>query len=723
MVVPPDVLEPPFGRCWRLQNHRPSTEKRLLLEFESPDRLDLDLLAVTYESTGNGRRDHRETKAQNDEREDAAASPCLFGFNLRFGGGRFHSGRVHVEEFASSELGAVKVEFKNGDLIECHANGTSRECLYPSCRNIALLSSQTAFPPPDAATAPLIYRLSPTKRVIMLHAKGPLLTVDVTDRTVEETDIDDLLAAEIGGRAAATRLAHDRIPFDADPFGPENRAYLSTGPLQQSQMSFTGRMNMTGLSPLTDGLLSTNAGGYLSRNFVDTGYSVFEVVGASDDLLAVHVTDEGIEFEEIPHLEGALVPEVSDHMAETRNLGPEHCITIGPAGENLVRFASVMTFDSRAFGRGGLGAVLGSKNVKCVTFEGDSPPDVEVPEDPAADVHREAATSDDIMRRQGTTSGTEFINDNFSLPTRYFSEMSFEHAADIGGVAVEEKKYKKGACSQCAYACKLPTRDEETGIETEGPEFETVYSFGSNQGVGNIVDVMKANKLCDDLGMDTISAGVTVAAYLASEDEFGNAELAQEITEQIAYREGVGDRLAEGVARIHDELGVENYTVKGMEFAAHDGRVLHGLGLQYSVANRGADHMYGVMQSLEYRGGLDPTTLEGKPETLVRQENSCALRDSGIVCAFAGDYVTEERYEALFDADYGDLLTVGSHTVERERHFNNRRGFDRDDDRVPYADRFEGFEAAVDEYYELRGWNDDGTVSDLRFDSPASADD
>jgi len=120
--------------------------------------------------------------------------------------------------------------------------------------------------------------------------------------------------------------------------------------------------------------------------------------------------------------------------------------------------------------------------------------------------------------------------------------------------------------------------DEETGVETEGPEFETVYAFGSSQGVGDIVDVMRANELCDSLGMDTISAGVTVAAYLASEDEFGNAELAREVTERIAYREGIGDILAEGVDRCHDELGVDNYTVKGMEFAAHDGRVLHGQG-------------------------------------------------------------------------------------------------------------------------------------------------
>ena len=559
----------------------------------------------------------------------------------------------------------------------------------------------------------------------MLHAEGPLLTVDVSERSAETTDIDDVLESTVGGRATATALAHDRIPFDADPFGPENRAYLSTGPLQMSQMSFTGRMNMTGLSPLTDGLVSTNAGGYLSRNFSGAGLSVLEVVGESDELLAVHVTDgeDGpeVSFEAVPELEGARTSAVSEYMDDHHGLGPENCITIGPAGENLVRYASVMTFDSRAFGRGGLGAILGSKNVKCVTFEGDSHPDIEIPNPPSADVHREAATSDDQMKRQGTTGGTEFINDNFSLPTRYFDEYQFESAANIGGNAVEEKKYKKGACSQCAYACKLPTKDEERGVETEGPEFETVYSFGSCQGVGDIVDVMISNELCDELGMDTISAGVTLAAYLKSEDEFGNAELVHETLEKVAHREGIGDLLAEGVDRAHEELAVHNYTVKGLEFAAHDGRTLHGQGLSYAVANRGADHMYGGMLGLEYSGELDPEGTLGKADTLVEKENRNVIRDSGVVCAFAGDYITDERLATLLETDYDRLQEIGAAGIERERHFNNMRGKDVADDTLPYE--IPDLEEAVQEYYDARGWNDDGTVSDVESMAPAPADD
>jgi len=545
----------------------------------------------------------------------------------------------------------------------------------------------------------------------MHSASGPLLTLDVTEREAREENIDDILRTYIGGRGVATRLAHDRIPFDADPLGPENRVYVSTGPLQQSQMSFTGRMNATGLSPLTNGLLSANAGGYLSRNFVGAGYNCVEVVGESEELLAIHVTDEGVEFEEVPELEGATVPEITDHVDETRGLEAENVLGIGPAGENLVRFACIMTYESRAFGRGGLGAVLGSKNVKAITFQGDSAPEVDLPEDVQMEVHRAAATSDTVFRRQGTTSGTEFINDEFSLPTRYFNDYHFEHVEDIGGDAVESKKYKKGACSQCAFACKLPTRDEESGLETEGPEFETVYSFGSNQGVGDIVDVMQSNELCDIYGLDTISCGVTIAAYMDAHDEFGNADLAHELIEKIAHREGEGDLLAEGVDRAHEQLGVDNYTVKGLEFAAHDGRTIHGQGFSYAVANRGADHMYSTTLRVEYDGEIDPDGLEGKPEIVRRRENSAAIRDSAVICAFGeDDYVTEEVLETLFDAGFETLLAVGDRVVEMERHFNNKRGMDREDDRLPYE--LPDFETALDEYYELRGWNDDGTVPD-----------
>ncbi len=546
----------------------------------------------------------------------------------------------------------------------------------------------------------------------MLHAEGTLLSIDLTNRDTATEDIDDVLASYIGGRGVATRLAHDRIPFDADPFGPENRLYFSTGPLQIANMSFTGRMNATALSPLSSGLSSTNAGGFMSRNFADTGHSAVEITGESDELVAIHVRDDGVEFEPVPELAEAEVSAVSDYMDEHHGLDPEHIAAIGPAGENLVRFASIMTTESRAFGRGGLGAVLGSKNVKAVTFAGDSRPEIEL-SDVTMDIHRSAAQSDHIMKRQGTTSVTDLSNEMGTFPTRYFEDVSFEKYESINGDVVESKKYKKGTCSNCAFACKLPTKDEASGVETEGPEFETLMAFGGNCEVDDIVSIMKSNDLCDELGMDTISCGNAVAAYLKANDAFSDSDLVHEMVEKIAHREGDGDLLAEGIHRFADELGVEDWTVKGMSFSAHDGRTLNGQGLSFATANRGADHMYSTFYAWEYPlvgkdDAFPPDGLEGKAPSIVEQEGRRAIEDCGVLCRFSRGEQSVERLEAMFDTDYDTLLEIGEEIVTLERHFNNQRGFDRSDDTLPYE--LPGFEAALDEYYDAHGWNDDGTV-------------
>lgn len=564
----------------------------------------------------------------------------------------------------------------------------------------------------------------------MIHTRGPLLSVDLSEGSHAVEEIPEIRSQFVGGRGVATRLAHERVPFDADPLGPDNRLYVTVGPLQQSGMSFTGRLNATAVSPLSGGLASSNAGGFMSRPFVATGYSAIELHGACNELTIVHVTDEGVTFEAVPELAGAQVPEVTDHVQSECDLDAENVAAIGPAGENCVRFASIMTSESRAFGRGGLGAVMGAKNVKAITVDGDSPPAdppaVDLP-DVTTEIHRDAAQSDSIMKRQGTPSVTDLANEVEGMPTRYFAERQFEGIEGINGDAVEEKKYKRGTCSQCAFACKLPTRDEASGLETEGPEFETIMAFGSNCAVDDIVDVMQSNELCDELGLDTISCGNTVAAYLASEDAFGDAELIHETVEKIAHREGIGDTLAEGIGRCHEELGVDNWTVKNLSFAAHEGRTLHGQGLAYAVANRGADHMYSTFYAWEYplvdeEDAFAPEGLEDKPPAIATQENIRAVEDCGVLCRFSRGMVAEtsDRLAALYDTDTERIQRVGAAVVDLERDFNARRGFDRSDDTLPYADRLSGFDDALEAYYETRGWNSDGTVPDGRVTASLS---
>jgi aldehyde:ferredoxin oxidoreductase len=231
--------------------------------------------------------------------------------------------------------------------------------------------------------------------------------------------------------------------------------------MQASKMSFTGRMHATAVSPLTDGLLSSNAGRFVSRHVAYTGYSAVEFAGAADELLAVHVTDDGVEFEPVPGLADATVPETVAYLEG--KTGGDRTAVIGPAGENEVRFASIMTSEECAFERGGLGAVLGSKNLKAVTFGGDSAHEIEIPA-VGTEIHREAATDDHIMKRQGTVSVMDPANEVNGLPSYYFWQQQFQGVEGINGDAVEARKYKKGTWSACAFACRLPTRDEERGI-------------------------------------------------------------------------------------------------------------------------------------------------------------------------------------------------------------------------------------------------------------------
>jgi aldehyde:ferredoxin oxidoreductase len=196
------------------------------------------------------------------------------------------------------------------------------------------------------------------------------------------------------------------------------------------------------------------------------------------------------------------------------------------------------------------------------------------------------------------------------------------------------------------------------------------------------------------------------------------------LIEQISRREGVGDLLAEGIDRFHDELGVENWTMKGMEFAAHDGRTLNGQGLSFATSNRGADHMYAEMYQLEYPlvapdQALDSHGVEGKADRLIEQENKNAVHDSGVLCKFSYSNMTHDRYARLFDTDWETLMAVGSTIVDLERHFNNQRGFDRgDDDALPYD--LEGLGEELSNYYELRGWSDDGVAADPTADVDAA---
>jgi len=450
----------------------------------------------------------------------------------------------------------------------------------------------------------------------MRHTRGPLLTIDVGRREASETAIDAVCSAFIGGRGVGTKLATDRLPRDADPLGPANRLYVSTGPLQTSNVSFTGRTAATSLSPLTDGLLSSNAGGFVSRNIAATGYAAIEVTGQSDTLLAVHVSDQGVEFESVPELAGAEVSAVSEYVQKTRGLGPDSIACIGPAGENEVRFAAIVTSGSRVFGRGGLGAVLGAKDVKFLTFTGDSERTVELPS-VAMDVHREAAESDHIMKRQGTASLTEFANEIEALPTRYFSEQSFDGARAIGGEQVEAKNTERGPARRVRSPANCRPATTPRDLKRRGRSSRRSWALeatpGSTRSSRSCARTIAVTNLAS-----TRSPVVTWFLHTSPAATSSGTPTSSTKPSKRSVAAGIGDVLAAGIDRCHDELGVENWTMKGMEFAAHDGRALNGQALAFATANRGADHLYGSMYVLEYplvdnEAALDPGRSKTRP--------------------------------------------------------------------------------------------------------------
>jgi len=381
----------------------------------------------------------------------------------------------------------------------------------------------------------------------MLHSTGPLLSIDVGERTTVETDITEVQERYIGGRGVATRLAHERVPFDADPLGPENRAVFTTGPMQASQMSFTGRTNCTALSPLTDGLLSSNAGGFVSRHLAATGYGAIELAGASDELVVLHVRDDGVEFEAVPGLAGATVSETTDYLDDEHDIPSDRTAVIGPAGENEVRFASIMTTEERAFGRGGQvgrGPRIEERQGRHVRRRfGARPRDQrDRQRDPPRGRHRgphhERAGDgggDGPRKRDGRVAVVLLLR-------ALLRGRRGDQRRGRRGEEVQEGNLLQRARSPASS--RPATR--RAASRPKAPSSRWRWRSARTRGVDDIVDVMESNRLCDEYGLDAISAGNTIAAYLAAEDEFGNRELIWDLVDKIAQRDGVGDQLAEG---------------------------------------------------------------------------------------------------------------------------------------------------------------------------------
>ena len=595
---------------------------------------------------------------------------------------------------------------------------------------------------------------------------GKILRADLSSEEVLEEPIKSEWTLKfIGGKGLGIRYLYDLVRPGTNPFSPENVVIFMTGPLTGTVASTVSRMANITKSPLSLTMSDSYSGGYFPAELKFAGFDGVIVSGRSSKPVYLSIKDGRAELRDAAHLWGKGVFETTDLIVEESGEKPKRYIDgpkvgcIGPAGENRVRYAAV-AYDKHHFaGRGGTGAVMGSKNLKAISVRGtkqakaltinSEPAFLEMVKEVVRKDIRENPDEESYIK-VGTPSVLNQSQEAGLLPTRNFQTGVFNEADQIDADALFDTILVKHTttCFSCAIGCRNVTKVRDgkfAGLEGEGPEYETLAMCGSNIGIGDIRVVMKFNEECSDMGLDTISAGNVCGwamelferGIIAKKDTgglelgFGNADVAVALPRLIALREGIGDILAEGVARASKKIGKnsERYAmhVKGQEYPAYDPRGSFGMALAYATSDRGADHNRAWPVGYEAFGKIDPFTVEGKAELVVKDQIRTSLKFSTVMCDFlAADFNLVARLlNAACETDYTEdsIKVVGKRIWTLTRLFNLREGFSREDDSIParvYLDPLpegnpkgkvvpeEGYQTMLSKYYKLFGWDQQG---------------
>jgi aldehyde:ferredoxin oxidoreductase len=566
---------------------------------------------------------------------------------------------------------------------------------------------------------------------------GKILHVDLTTgETRVEQPPDDVYRLLAGGRALVAYLLLRDLRVGTKPFSPDNLLIFAPGILQGTSFPGAGRHGVGGKSPLTGALGSSEVGGWWGHEFKRTGYDALVVHGRAASPVYLWIKDGAVEIRPAEHLWGRKTAPAQAAIREELGDDRVRVAQIGPAGENRVRYAAIIHDVNRAAGRNGLGALMGSKNLKAVAVRGS----LKVP---VADRSRVTAVArwlgenyKDLMSwatagvGRGTQDGVLNGSQVGNLPTRNFGRPLFEHAELLSGERNYAMFFKdRDTCHGCPVRCKqvFENKDEDPSRRLDpvygGAEYEAMAAFGSCCDVSDNLAVLKANELANAYGLDAISTGVSIAfamecfenGILTREDtggldyHWGNAEVLVRSVEMIAHREGFGDVLAEGVARMAARFGPEaqafNITVKGQELPMHEPRVKHALGVGYAVAPVGADHMMNmhdtafvrdgrslqrVNSALEQPIGPVPRDVldEDKLAIFYNELNFAHAEDCALICQFyCYDYDhLAEALSGVSGVEYGihDVLAIGERAQTLSRLYNLREGFTADDDRLPH---------------------------------------
>jgi len=593
---------------------------------------------------------------------------------------------------------------------------------------------------------------------------GQFLRINLSAGRIDKEELDLELAKKfIGGRGLASYFLTQEIEPEVDPLSQANKIIFATGPLTGSRAPTAGRYMVVTKSPLSGTIASSNSGGFWGAELKRAGYDFIIVEGKSDKPCYLNINDGTVEIRDAARCWGKLVSETTDLLLEEVGDPKARVLTIGPAGEKQALLASVMNDLYRAAGRSGVGAVMGSKNLKAIVVRGTGKLK------PARDDEIKAVLKNSLKKIRenevtskglptyGTSVLVNVINQSGIYPTNNFQESYFPTADKTSGETLAEKYLVKNvACFACPIACGRYSKVGD--VEGEWPEYETIWAYGATCGVDDLEAIIRANKWCNEYGIDTISAGATIACAMelcqkglvdpnevdGPALEFGSGEAIVEWTRKMGAGEGFGAKLALGSARLAAQYGEAelSMSVKKLEIPAYDPRGVQGHGLQYATSNRGGCHVRGYMIAPEIVGlpeKLDPLSLEGKAVWVKAFQDLTAVIDSLGICLFTSFALGADDYKDMINAIVGQDMTTeelwrtGDRIWNLERMFNLRAGVGPDQDRLPKRLVSEPIPSGpckghvhrlpelLPEYYKERGWDEQGLPTEEKLTELAIA--
>ncbi|WP_227817596.1 aldehyde ferredoxin oxidoreductase family protein [Nitrogeniibacter aestuarii] len=597
-----------------------------------------------------------------------------------------------------------------------------------------------------------------------------VLRVNLTEGTCRSEPLNMEWADQyLGSRGLGTKYLVEETDPKVDPLSPDNKMIMATGPLTGTMASTGGRYTVITKGPLTGAIACSNSGGFFGAEMKFAGWDMIIFEGKSPKPVYLYVENDKAELRDASHLWGKTCWETEETIKEHLQDPLVRVCSIGRAGENLVLYSCIVNDLHRAAGRSGVGAVMGSKNLKAVALRGTK--GVGGIKDPKAffkatedgkKVLSENAVTGEGLPTYGTQVLMNVINEIGALPTRNHKDIQFEDASKISAEAMHEKRESDGksqlitnaACFACTIACgRISQMDKDHFTVKNSPkywgasgglEYEAAWALGAANGVGDLETLQYANMLCNEDGMDPISFGATIGAVMelyemgvltkdqiGIEAPFGSAEALAKMAEMTAQGEGFGKEIAQGSARLckkygHPELSM---SVKGQEFPAYDSRGIQGMGLTYATSNRGACHLRSYTVASEVLGipvKTDPLTTDGKPELVKAFQDATAVFDAAGICVFTSFAWTltdvQPQVAAACEGDWSleKLNEVGERIWNMERQYNLAAGFTKADDNLPPRLTTEpaqagpakglvnGLDKMLPEYYSIRGWTEEG---------------